>query len=343
MKKPHLILAALTGSLLFTACLPAPMAFDPASIPAADDLGARNSGTEWWYVSGVLPDSGLAFHWAQFKVNYRGLPYHASHIAVTDLRNNKLYFVENGDQSATFGFPPLSLSQGDWKLVQAAGGGNGKGAPFKLTAGPLDLTLTPAKNAVVHPPGYSGTPETGRMYYQSVTRLDVGGTIQVGTETRPASGQVWLDHQWGDQQPGSAARWDWFGLHLSDGSDLMLYRVKNAKNEVVQVAASHVSAEGVAREVKDVTMTPGRVWTSPSGREYTLGWQVTGENLALDLTPLRDDQELLSKTTSVAYWEGPVRGTGMLAGQAITASGMGEFVGGVLKKEEGGAFTIPLR
>ncbi|CAM3949115.1 lipocalin family protein [Deinococcus frigens] len=339
MNRLHLAAALATGSLLLTACVPAPMAFDPARVPAADDLGAKNSGTEWWYVSGVLPDSDLAFHWAQFKVNYRGLPYHASHIAVADLKNNKLYFVENGDQKATFGFPPLSVSQGDWKLVQ----GTGKDAPFKLTAGPLNLTLTPAKTAVVHPPGYSGTAEIGRMYYQSVTRLDVGGTVQVGEETRQASGQVWLDHQWGDQQPGREAKWDWFGLHLSDGSDLMLYRVRNSADEVVQVAASLVSPEGVARGVGDVTMTPGRVWKSPSGRDYTLSWKVGGENLALDLSPLRDEQELLSKTTSVAYWEGPVRGTGTLDGQAITAEGMGEFVGGVLTKEEGGQFSIPAK
>lgn len=339
MDKLRLGAALITGALLFTACVPAPMAFDPANIPAAGDLGAKNAGTEWWYVSGVLPDSELAFHWAQFKVNYRGALYHASHIAITDLKTNKLYFVENGDQKASFGFPPLSLSQGDWTLAQAAG----NNAPFTLNAGPLNLTLTPAKTPVVHPPGYSGTAEIGRMYYQSITRLNVGGTIKVGEETRQVGGQAWFDHQWGDQQPGRDAKWDWFGLHLSDGSDLMLYRVRNSKNEVVQVAASLISPEGVAREVGDVTMTPGRVWTSPSGRTYTLGWTVSGENLSLDLKPLRDSQELLSKTTSVAYWEGAVSGTGTLNGQAITASGMGEFVGGLLTREEGGLFTPPVR
>lgn len=339
MDKLRLAAALMVSGTLLTACVPAPLAFDPAQMPVANDLGARNAGTEWWYVSGVLPEAGLAFHWAQFKVNYRGVLYHASHVAITDLRNDKLYFVENGNQTAAFGFPPLRVSQGDWKLAQQAG----DDAPFGLSAGPLNLTLTPTRNPVVHPPGYSGTAETGRMYYQSVTRLDVDGTVQVGEETRQARGQVWLDHQWGDQQPGAAARWDWFGLHLSDGSDLMLYRVRNARNEVVQVTGSHVSPEGVARQVRNLTMTPGRVWTSPSGREYTLGWTVSGENLALELGSLREDQELLSKTTSVAYWEGPVSGAGTVNGQAITASGMGEFVGGALTRAEGGLLSVPAR
>ncbi|WP_216317624.1 lipocalin family protein [Deinococcus aestuarii] len=325
---------ALVSVSLFTSCLPRPQAFDPARLPDPADLSSRNAATEWYYVSGYLPESGLAFHWAQFKVNYRGIPYHAGHLAVADLRAGKLNLYENTSQSVRFGFPPLRVEQGAWRLVQGAGARD-----YQLQAGPLNLTLTPQKGPVVHPPGYSGTPEVGRLYYQSLTRLDARGTVALpGGETREARGLVWLDHQWGDQQPGAQARWDWFGLHLSDGSDLMLYRVRDAQNRVVQVAASRVDAQGVAREVRDVTMTPGRVYRSPSGREYVLGWQVQAGDLTLALDAVRDEQELLTKNTSVAYWEGPVRGTGTLAGQPVTAEGMGEFVGGILTREEGGRF-----
>ncbi|MBB5232836.1 lipocalin family protein [Deinococcus budaensis] len=329
--------ASVLAALVLSSCLPAPQAFDPARLPEARDLGAKNAPMEWWYVSGYLPGSGLAFHWAQFKVNYRGIPYHAGHVAITDLKTGRLTFIENDAQDARFRFPPLRVEQGGWRLRQGA-------ATYTLRAGPLNLTLTPRKGPVVHPPGYSGTPEVGRLYYQSVTRLDVGGTVELpGGERRPAQGQAWLDHQWGDQQPGAQARWDWFGLHLSDGSDLMLYRVRDAAGQVVQVAASRVGVDGVAREVPGVTMTPGRVWRSPSGREYVLTWDVTAPDLRLALEAVRDEQELLSKTTSVAYWEGPVRGAGTLGGQALTAEGMGEFVGGVLTQAEGGRFLPPRR
>lgn len=324
--------AALVSALLFTSCLPAPQAFDPSRLPDANDLSSKNAATEWYYVSGYLPESGLAFHWAQFKVNYRGIPYNAGHLAIADLRAGTLKLYENNSQQVRFGFPPLNVEQGEWKLTQGA-------QAFTLQAGPLNLTLTPLKGPVVHPPGYSGTPEVGRLYYQSITRLDVKGTAALPNgETREARGLAWLDHQWGDQQPGAQARWDWFGLHLSDGSDLMLYRVRDGKDQVVQVAASRVGADGVAREVQNVTMTPGRVYRSPSGREYVLGWNVTAGDLSLSLDAVRDEQELLTKNTSVAYWEGPVRGTGTSGGQAITAEGMGEFVGGVLTRAEGGRF-----
>jgi predicted secreted hydrolase len=324
-------LLLLLTPLLMTACIPQARAFDPATMPDPRALGPNNAATEWWYVSGYLPGTRQAFHWAQFKVNYQGIPYFASHLAVTDLNAGTLSFQEERRQDATFAFPPLKVHQGDWTLTQT---GSADTAPFTLNAGPLQLTLTPQKGPVVHPPGYSGTAEVGRLYYQSVTRLALSGTIA----GQPASGIAWFDHQWGDQTPGQAALWDWFGVHLSSGSDLMLYRVKTPAGKVVQLAGSEVGADGVAREVSGLTMTPQRTWVSPSGRTYVLDWTVASERGTLTLKAVRDQQELLSKSTSVAYWEGAVQGDGTWGGNAVKAEGMGEFVGGALSRAEGGLF-----
>ena len=317
-----LLLAPL---LALAACAPRTEPFDPNRSLDPKDLGAKPAGIEWWYVSASLPESGLAFHWAQFKVVYRGLLLHAGHVAVTNLNEGTVNFVENRSQDASFGFPPLLVRQGDWQLSE-------QGNEYRLKAGPLDLRLVPQKGPVVHPPGYSGTAEVGRLYYQSITRLALTGTIG----GRPVTGVAWLDHQWGDQLPGRNALWDWFGLHLTDGSDLMLYRVKNAKGEVVQLAGSRVGADGVAREVKGLSMTPGRTWTSPSGRTYALDWTVNADGLQLTLKARHDNQELLARSSGVAYWEGPEAGSGTVDGQAVQAEGMGEFVGGALTRAEGG-------
>jgi predicted secreted hydrolase len=204
------------------------------------------------------------------------------------------------------------------------------GNSYQLSAGPIQVRLTPLKPAVVHPPGYSGTAETGRMYYVSFTRMALEGVIA----GRPVQGEAWMDHQWGDQigtqgnTTGLGALWDWFGLHLSDGTDLMLYRVKNAKEEVVQLAGSATLPNGQIRELGNLQMTPLESWISPSGRVYNLSWQVAAEGLSLRLEPLRKDQELLTASTQVAYWEGPVAGSGTWQGQTVQAKGMGEFVAG---------------
>lgn len=137
MRRLTLGAAALVSVSFLTSCLPRPQAFDPNRLPDPADLSSRNAATEWYYVSGYLPESGLAFHWAQFKVNYRGIPYNAGHLAVADLRAGKLNLYENTSQSVRFGFPPLRVEQGNWRLVQGAGS-----RAFGLQAGPLNLTLT---------------------------------------------------------------------------------------------------------------------------------------------------------------------------------------------------------
>ncbi|RDI95692.1 carotenoid 1,2-hydratase [Meiothermus sp. QL-1] len=339
--------------ILLAGCLPALEGVDPSRPPRPEAWGPHNAPLEWWYVSSYLPEAGLAFHWAFFKAYapqdwqvgplrpalfFPG-PYHASHIAITDLRANQKTFEERFDFrfDRPFGdsvvrYPPLFIQQGDWQLRQ-------EGREFQLAAGPIQVRLTPLKPAVVHPPGYSGTAETGRMYYVSYTRLALEGTL-LG---RRVQGEAWMDHQWGDQLGGGGslgAIWDWFGLHLSNGVDLMLYRVKNTQGQVVQLAGSATNPQGRVEEVVGLRMTPLESWTSPSGRTYALAWQVEAEGLSLRLEPLRKEQELLSASTRVAYWEGPVVGVGSWRGQPVLARGMGEFVAGPYDPPGGG---FPLR
>ncbi|GEM87101.1 lipocalin family protein [Meiothermus granaticius] len=344
---------ALGLLVLLAGCLPNLQRVNPEQPPSPENWGPNPVPLEWWYVSAYLPQEGLAFHWAMFKAyapqNYRiGLfqpalffpgPYHASHLAVTDLNTGRITFQERFDfrtdrpqGDSLTSYPPLRLEQGDWKLLQ-------EGDHYILSAGPIQLRLTPSKPAVVHPPGYSGTAETGRMYYISYTRMRLEGHI-LG---RRVQGEAWMDHQWGDQIGGNSlgALWDWFGLHLSDGQDLMLYRVKNPKGQVVQLAGSLVDASGQAHEVEGLEMTPLDTWTSPSGRTYALSWQIQAQDLSLKLDPLRQNQELLTRSTGVAYWEGPVQGSGTFKGRAIQATGMGEFVAGPYNPS-GSPFITPL-
>jgi len=336
---------ALLGVLLLTGCLPSLQGVDANKPPSPTNWGPNPVPLEWWYISAYIPEENLAFHWAMFKVYtpqdyhigffqpalfFPG-PYHASHIAITDLKENQKTFLERFDfrtdqpqGDSTIYYPPLRIQQGDWKLRQE----NSQPYPtFELEAGPIRLRLSALKPAVAHPPGYSGTPQTGRMYYVSYTRLALEGSIG----GRPVKGLAWMDHQWGDQIGGTSlgALWDWFGLHLSNGSDLMLYRIKNPQGEVVQLVGSLVNPQGQVSEVKGLQMKPLYTWTSPSGRTYTLSWQIQAEGLSLELNPLRLDQELLAKSTRTAYWEGPEQGRGTYLGQAIQATGMGEFVAGI--------------
>ncbi|KGQ22358.2 lipocalin family protein [Thermus filiformis] len=316
--------------LLLAACAPALLPFDPQRLPDPGDWDPRPAPLEWWYASGYA--GRYAFHFAFFKAypprDYQvmGLPaalffpgpFHAVHLALTDLKTGKRRFLEASD------FPGGGARVGPGPDLELKGFRFFRqGRAFRLLAGPLDLDLYPLKPPVVHPPGYSGTEATGRMYYQSYTRVLAQGRV----EGEEAYGEAWLDHQWGDQLSGLSATWDWFGLHLSDGSELMAYRVRDREGRVVQVLGSRVDPGGRA-EALEVEFLPLEDWKSPSGRVYTLAWRLRAPELDLHLRPLFREGEILSRTTRVAYWEGPVVGEGWLNGRPVQARGMGEFVAG---------------
>ena len=308
---------------LLSGCAPVQTVVNPAQLPPATDFGAHANPMEWWYVSAYLPAEGLALHWAQFRVQDRRVPVPLmiSHVAVTDLRTGQLTFLEQPAGSGEVASPPLRVKQGAWTLTQA---GPEPTAPLSLKAGPLDLTLTPVKGPVLHPPGFSGSADTGVLFYQGITRLDLTGTVN----GRAVRGQAWLDHQWGNQIPGRSALWDWFSVHLDGGRDLMVYRVRRPDGRVAQLIGSVVEPDGRVRAVPGLRAEPGEVWTSPTGRTYTLGWRLVSDEFDLSVRAARREQELLSRSTRIAYWEGPIEVTGTWAAAPAAGTGIMELVSG---------------
>lgn len=95
-------------ALLLAACAPALLAVDPGRLPEPEDWDPKPAQLEWWYASGWVEP--YAFHFAFFKAyappSYRILglpgslfgPFHAAHLALTDLRTGKRRFLEVADQ-----------------------------------------------------------------------------------------------------------------------------------------------------------------------------------------------------------------------------------------------------
>lgn len=118
---------------------------------------------------------------------------------------------------------------------------------------------------------------------------------------------------------------------MQNGDDLMLYRVTTMDGQPVQTFGSIVDKEGRARAAGNVSMTPGRTWTSATGPQYVLSWQIKADEFDLIVNAVNDPQELLSYGARVAYWEGPIHAQGTWQGQPATGQGMMELVAGELK------------
>jgi len=174
-------------------------------------------------------------------------------------------------------------------------------------------------------------PEPGNAsYYYSIPRLSVHGNVRVAGQDVAVSGLAWMDREWSTSalSPGIGG-WDWFALHLSDGRDLMFYRLRRADGGSSEYSkGSLIEGDGVVRRLGagDVEVEVRRRWRSAiSGIEYPVEWsmKIPGTGIDLELAPLIDDQEL---DLAVRYWEGAVRSV-QGAGGAVTAEGYLELAG----------------
>lgn len=324
----------LAAALVFAA-LPAS---GPLQFP--QDHGAHpDAPVEWWYYTGHL--TGGAGREYGFQLTFfRVRDLHLAHFAWTDVARGTFVY----DEKTHLGLPGiagsaagvLDVANEDWSAREENG-------VVRLEAGTkalgrLSLALTPSKPPVLQgEAGLSrkGAGENEYSHYVSIPRFAVSGTLRRGDASTALSGTAWFDHEWGPGVlPAGAAGWDWFALNLSDGSDLMLYRMRLASGGASPFSTGmFVPASGAPRPVawSDVTLAPKTTWKSPhSGAVYPAVWSLAVKSLALEVTvtPLVADQELSTeKSTGVRYWEGTCRVEGTREGRPVSGRAYVEMTG----------------
>ncbi len=316
----------------------------------------REFKTEWWYATGNLTDAegrDIGFQLTFFRQGIRPgekalgssrfrvteLPF--AHFAMTDVSGKTFRHFQRSSRGAFgeagFGIPSAKDSRmawmEDWVIEQT---GEGR---FHLKASEagrsLDLTLIQERDPLFH--GKDGispkSPKPGHAsHYYSLTRMKASGSVSIDGKSHPVNGLVWFDHEWATNSldPGEAG-WDWSGLHLSNGDDLMLFRIRDKEGTSVFLSGTLREANGKVFDLSDsgeIVMTPQGTWKSPhTGGVYPAGFGITipSRNLTLSIVPKLSDQELL--LPPFAYWEGAVKGEGSCAGTPVTAEGYLELTG----------------
>ncbi len=315
--------------------------------------------TEWWYVTGqVKTAAGRRFGY-QFTIFRRGLrppddrapvasrwvvnQLPLGHFALTDVAGRHFYASQRLERGAfgRAGFPapgsadPRLAWIGDWEIARQPD------QTFSLRASQpgaaLDLKFSSPLPPLIHGEGGVSQKSAGpgnASHYYSLTRMPTTGTVTVDGTALEVSGLSWLDREWATNQLGpDQIGWDWISLHLSNGSDLMLYQLRRKDGTADPFSSATLrEADGTARHLShgefSLNPVPGRTWTSAkSGGTYPVAWEIRipAESLALEIQGLLPDQEL--PLQPVAYWEGAVEATGSLAGMPLTAEGYLEMTG----------------
>ncbi|MEJ8821223.1 lipocalin family protein [Variovorax humicola] len=299
-------------------------ALPPLNLPSDDAPHA--SGMEWWYYNGILDattGNRYAFHVAVFVAN--GLVKHTvMHVALTDLQTGRRF----SGQSRTGGVPAKSIANGfdfnqDGWQVSSNGASHVVRAEFEGVS--LALNLADSGQVVAHRAADSATPglldfgKSGISYYYSRPRMPTRGEINVAGRPIQVSGDVWFDHQWGDFDVLSFG-WNWFALHLADGSDVMLYDLFDSDGRKVLTSGTVSTAKGsVPLKASEITLTPALKWTSPHTKiTYVVEWNVKLPSGSYNIKPFVDDSEFdAHDTTANIYWEGPVKVSGSSEGQGF--------------------------
>lgn len=310
--------------------------------------------SEWWYLTGNLtgPDGrDFGFQLTIFRSALApGAPgtesawgtnqAYMAHFTVTDVTGRRFLvherFARGAAGLAGARTEPLRVWLEDWVLEAARDGT----FPLRLHARDegvqLSLELAPAKPVVLQ--GDEGLSRKGAepgnaSYYYSLTRLLAEGELRLGSETLAVSGSAWLDREWSTSALAEGqVGWDWFALQLSDGWDLMIYRLREADGGAAPQSAG-VLVDPMGEKLPltwgdDILVDATGTWSSPiDGTAYPSGWRIRVPERGWDLRvdPRIPDQEL---DVSFRYWEGAVAvlGTGERE-EPVTGRGYVELTG----------------
>ena len=311
--------------------------------------------TEWWYFTGNLKDNSGNKYGYQLTFFRQGLrtavldssnqwairDIYIAHFTITDIKEGRFTMDERMSRAGPGLAGVLTGNMAVWLFNWQA---RMNGDKIILEAGnrdmQLNLELKPRKPLAFHcDRGLSkkGSGKGQASYYTSFTDLETNGSIK----TKPDGPQItiqgisWFDHEFGSAQLAQDQEgWDWFGLHLSDGRDLMIYLLrKTDKSLNPESSGTIVEPDGTSRNIKPsgISVTVLDRWKSKrSGGSYPCRWRITIPSEQIDITvaPLVADQELDTRqTTGIIYWEGAVAGQGMSRGRKIDCEGYIELTG----------------
>jgi predicted secreted hydrolase len=293
---------------------------------------------EWWYYTGNLQAAdGRRFGYqltffrqsmtpaapvrqSQWGTNQAYL----AHFAVTDVANNRFYATAEAQRGGSLGLAGATADP--YRVFVNTWSAEGTGEQPRLRAAQpdvaIDLQLRSLKPPTLQGEQANGLSQKGAepgnaSYYYSLTHMATDGVITLDDQPIPVSGLSWMDHEFGTSSLGEGQTgWDWFGLHLDDGRDLMWGQLRREDGTIDVGQGSITGTDGTVTPLgrDDVQVEALDQWRSPhTGAQYPSRWRITIPQAQIELVvePLINDQEL---NVGLTYWEGAVRISGTTTG-----------------------------
>ncbi|MEC6742746.1 lipocalin-like domain-containing protein [Pseudomonas qingdaonensis] len=288
---------------------------------------------EWWYVTANLRDAqgrDWGAQWTLFRSALRPgaeQPGWASpavwlgHAALSGPFGHQFSetMARGGVGQADVQAQPFKAWIDDWSLQAVGGQGieqlqmraGGKGFSY-------DLQLSSQRPLVLQgDQGYSEKSGQGQAsYYYSQPFYAVRGEVQHEGRRVEVTGNAWLDREWSSQPLAPDQHgWDWFSLHLDNGTRLMLFQVRQADAQPYR-AGTWIAADGSSTALNgaQIVLEPLARTQLVDGPQVPTRWRVQVPDRQLDI----EVDALVPQAwmgTRFPYWEGPVKVQGSTAGR----------------------------
>lgn len=300
---------------------------------------------EWWYITGHLTATNEAQFGFQATFFRRALmpPGNTNHSPSATFGNGQIYLAHMALVNKTTGefryqerlnrdgwdaassTNTLDVRNGNWSL-RLAPEKSGPPEVFQLQATigadiAFTFALTPKKPLVIF--GTNGVSrkaadQSTLSHYLTFPRLATTGTLTLGETNLAVTGEAWMDHEFSSSQLGAGQiGWDWLSLQLSDGRELMAYRMRRKDGSTDPFSTvAWIDRQGQVRQTgpEQFEWTVLKHWrSSKTDSDYPSLVQLkainptTGQPEIFIVQPFVADQELTGKVGGVAYWEGACR------------------------------------
>lgn len=311
---------------------------DGSKITLPDDHASHpNYQLEWWYLTFVLADEngeqyGLQYTLFRFnsgaKNNWSNTQQWMAHASLHTPKEH--YFEERlaagGVGNAFVTDSPFTAVIDNWQWQ------SDNMAPFPATLHftvqqevDVDIRLTPTGPYISHgEKGVSKKTEDGslRSYYYSQPFLTAKGHLAIEGQRFNVVGLAWYDHEWTSHLANDASiGWDWFSLHLNDGSKVMAFRM-HAKNDGQKDTVSYTTGTYITPQGQASTLLKEQITIAPlnvqdiGATTLPTRWQISipTQGIVVETTAFKADQWNKGR---FPYYEGRVKVTGSHQGSGF--------------------------
>jgi predicted secreted hydrolase len=299
---------------------------------------------EWWYTAGHVTgeNSGKTYSYMLTYFYFPASVFDGFRILnITDDDTGTFY-----QDTQPLNYATLSTSQLDIEASLFFGGtetwtnkldGASAIIPFEYTLfafanfGSLNLEYETLKRPLIlGDDGFLNQGATNYTYYYSQTKNDVIGALTINGVTENVTGTAWIDRQYGDFNPLSSEKYEWFSMQLSNGMDINLWNIFTTErtiptNDQYRILSAYVDESSQYTSNDFQIDRLGFNWMPDNAMCYSSQWRLTStvNNLDLIITTLHDNTEV---QLPFRFFEGSTTITGTVNGITVTGIGFAELL-----------------